>query len=126
MIKQISKIKRRHNRVRSKVAGTADCPRLAVFRSNKQIFAQLIDDESGKTLAASSGAETKKSKTKVALPEGMEKFRKVSEAFMVGKLLGDKAQAKKIAKVVYDRGGNRYTGRVKAVAEGARAAGLKF
>ncbi|MEK7586834.1 MAG: 50S ribosomal protein L18 [Patescibacteria group bacterium] len=126
MIKQISKIKRRHNRVRSKIAGTLARPRLAVFRSNKQIFAQLIDDDAGKTLVAVSATEVKKSKAKITLPEGMQKFRKVSEAYLVGKILGEKALTKKINVVAFDRGGNRYTGRIKAIAEGARVAGLKF
>ena len=126
MIKQISKIKRRHNRVRSKIAGTLARPRLAVFRSNKQIFAQLIDDDAGKTLVAVSATEAKKNKNKITLPEAMQKFRKVSEAYLVGKILGEKALTKKISAVAFDRGGNRYTGRVKAVALGARLAGLKF
>lgn len=104
----------RHNRVRSVVGGTSDRPRLAVFRSASHIYAQLIDDKAGKTLAAASSAEVK---TKAA---------KADLSTQVGTAIADKAKAKGITAVVFDRGGYRYHGRVKALAEAARAAGLEF
>jgi large subunit ribosomal protein L18 len=102
-----------------KVAGTALRPRLAVFRSGRHIYAQIIDDVSAKTLAASSD---------LALTKGKEKcdFRKVTESKLIGLDIAKKAAEKKITKVVFDRGGYIYTGRVKAVAEGAREGGLEF
>lgn len=103
----------RRKRIRSKVSGTKEMPRLSVFKSNKFVYAQLIDDESGKTLASSSSVKIKaKGKT--------EQARKVGED------LAKKAEAQKIKKAVFDRGGFIYTGRVKALAEGAREGGLKF
>jgi large subunit ribosomal protein L18 len=108
---------RRHKRVRAKIFGTAKVPRLCVFRSNKHIYAQLIDDEKGQTLVAASDLEFKKSKSKKS---------KVDKAKEVGKLIAKKALEKKIEKVVFDRGGYRYHGRVKTLAEGAREGGLKF
>jgi large subunit ribosomal protein L18 len=106
---------RRHRRIRGKVRGTADRPRLAVFRSNKGIFAQLIDDESGKTLAGASWL-------------GLGKFKgnKVEQAAEVGKAVAAAAKKAGIDEVVFDRGGYLYHGRVKALAEGAREGGLKF
>jgi large subunit ribosomal protein L18 len=109
----------RHNRVRSVVSGTSERPRLAVFRSASHIYAQLIDDKSGTTLAAASSAEVK----------GQGKTTKTAKADLstqVGTAIADKAKAKGIAAVVFDRGGYRYHGRVKALAEAARAAGLQF
>ena len=103
----------RKNRIRAKVSGTADCPRLSVFKSNKFIYVELIDDENGVTLAASSG-KSLKSKTKG------------EQAVAVGKDIAEKAKAKKISKAVFDRGGYIYTGRVQAVADAAREGGLKF
>lgn len=105
---------RRHNRVRAKVFGTAEIPRLNVFRSNKGLFIQLIDDTVGKTLASVSDAEIKSGKTKV---------EKAKEA---GKIIARKAQEKNIKKAVFDRGGYQYHGRTQAVAEGAREGGLEF
>ncbi len=105
---------RRHNRVRAKVSGTAETPRLNVFRSNKGLFIQLIDDVSGKTLASVNDAEIKAGKTKV---------EKAKEA---GKIIAKKAQEKNIKKVVFDRGGYQYHGRTQAVAEGAREGGLEL
>ena len=103
----------RHNRLRHKVTGTADRPRLAVYRSNKAVYAQLIDDVAGKTLAAAdSRKETKGT--------GVEK------AATVGATIAKAALAAKIEAVVFDRGGFQYAGIVKAVAEGAREGGLKF
>ena len=103
-------------RIRKVVKGTAACPRLAVFRSNKQIYAQLIDDINGQTLAAASSRES-----------GVEtKSKKLDQAVTVGKIIGEKAVNAGITQVVFDRGGNLYHGRVKALADGAREAGLKF
>lgn len=108
----------RHRRIRSKVVGTAARPRLAVFRSLAHIYAQLIDDATGHTLAAASDMEL----GKVAA----EGNRRIASASAVGKALGEKAQAAGISAVVFDRGGYRYHGRVKALAEAAREAGLQF
>lgn len=116
--KNISR-KRRHVRVRAVVSGTAEKPRLNVFRGLKHIYAQLIDDEAGKTLA---GVHSK------TIGKGKEEGGKgkIGVAFAVGKALAEKAKEKKITKVVFDRAGYKYHGRVKAVAEGAREGGLKF
>lgn len=110
---------RRHVRVRAVVSGTAEKPRLNVFRGLKHIYAQLIDDVAGKTLA---GVHSKTiGKGKVESGKG-----KTGVAFVVGKMLAEKAVAKGISKAVFDRAGYRYHGRVQAVADGARAGGLKF
>lgn len=114
------KQERRHSRVRAGLAGTAWRPRLSVFRSNKHISAQLIDDEAGRTLVAVSSQEIKEKKNSKG------DFVKVKQGEQVGQLLAEKAKVGKITKAVFDRGGYRYTGRVKAVAEGARAGGLEF
>lgn len=106
----------RHRRVRAKISGSASIPRLCVFRSSKHIYAQLIDDGKGKILVAASDLEIKSKK----------RANKVSLAREVGKLLVKKSVEKKIEKVVFDRGGYKYHGRVKALAEGAREGGLKF
>lgn len=105
---------RRQARVRAKISGTADCPRLSVFRSNRGLFLQLIDDSQGKTLVSASQKELKKTAKKTEL--GQE----------LGLLIAQKAVAKKISQVVFDRSAYKYHGRVKAVAEGARSGGLKF
>lgn len=110
---------RRHNRVRAKVQGTAKVPRLCVFKSSQHIYAQIIDDTKGKTVVSAKDAETK-SKIK------SQKSKKVAMAFEVGKEIAKLAIEKKIKKVVFDRGGFKYHGRIKAVAEGAREAGLVF
>lgn len=102
-------------RIRKAIRGNAECPRLSVFRSNKQIYAQIIDDVAGNTLAAASSKDIKETKAK-----------KIELATEVGKILGEKAVAAGITKVVFDRGGYLYHGRVKSLAEGARNAGLKF
>jgi large subunit ribosomal protein L18 len=107
---------RRHRRVRGKVAGTADRPRLVVSRSNKGISAQLVDDDAGRTLAAASWIGLKKS----------FKGTKTEQAAEVGKLLAANAKKAGIETVVFDRGGYLYHGRVKALAEGAREGGLNF
>ncbi len=112
--------RRRRMRIRKKISGTADRPRLSVFRSNRHIVAQIVDDESGSTLvAASSFSSEIKDLGKV---EG----GKTGMAAEVGKLLASKAKAKGIEKVIFDRGGYKYHGRVKALADGAREGGLKF
>lgn len=108
------KNQRRHNRVRSKINGTEAKPRLSVFRSNRGMFLQLIDDLSSKTLASASSLELKKKMTKI--DSGKE----------LGLLIASKAKSKNITQVVFDRGAYKYHGRVKAVAEGAREGGLEF
>ncbi|HPU01500.1 MAG: 50S ribosomal protein L18 [Firmicutes bacterium] len=111
--------KRRHRRVRMKVSGTAARPRLNVFRSNKHIYAQIIDDQSGHTLAAASSLDRE---LREVLPHGSD----CEAADKVGALLARRALDRGIKKVVFDRGGYRYHGRVKALAEAARREGLDF
>jgi len=108
--------KRRHRRVRSKVSGTADRPRLNVFRSINQVYAQLIDDNKGHTIVSASSLD----------PELNKEVTRVEHARLVGELLGKRAKKSGVKQVVFDRGGYRYLGRVKALAEGAREAGLEF
>ncbi len=108
MLKKQEKRLIRHRRVRAKIKGTAKKPRLCVFRSHQHIYAQLIDDDKGKTMASAQGQAN------------------IKKAHEVGKLIAQQALEKKIEKVVFDRGGYKYHGRVKAVAEGAREGGLKF
>jgi large subunit ribosomal protein L18 len=107
---------RRHRRVRGKLFGTAERPRLVVFRSNRGIEAQLVDDLEGKTLAAASWLQLKKG----------FKGSKTEQAAEVGKLLAQKAKQANVETVVFDRGGYLYHGRVKALADAAREGGLKF
>jgi large subunit ribosomal protein L18 len=107
---------RRHRRVRGRVSGTVERPRLAVFRSNKGIYAQLIDDGAAKTLASASWAQ---------LPKSF-KGTKTEQAAEVGKRLAANAKKAGLESVVFDRGGYLYHGRVKALADGAREGGLKF
>jgi len=109
---------RRRRRVRAKIYGTADRPRLNVFRSLNHIYAQLIDDEAGHTLAAASTLEKA-----VRAQTGL---KKTEAAALVGKLIAQRALEREIKRVVFDRAGYRYHGRVKAVADGAREAGLEF
>ena len=104
-----------HYRVRKKVSGTQSAPRLAVFRSNKSIYCQAIDDVTGTTLLSASSREL-----------SATGLNKVDQAKAVGKLMAEKAVAAKIAVISFDRGGYLYHGRVKALAEGAREGGLKF
>ncbi len=114
------KRKRRHARIRKKVFGTAECPRLFVFRSLKHIYAQLINDDEGRViLSVSSLSPEFREKKK-------EKGQNIEGAKLVGKLLAQKAGEKNISQVVFDRGGYKYQGRVRALAEGAREGGLKF
>jgi len=108
---------RRHRRVRKKIMGTAERPRLAVFRSNKHIYVQVIDDFAGRTVVSASTTETELRTGATAT---------VDAARNVGKLVGDRAKAAGITTVVFDRGGFRYHGRVAAVADGAREAGLEL
>jgi large subunit ribosomal protein L18 len=103
----------RHKRLRSKIAGTATTPRLSVYRSNKFVYAQLIDDETGKTLAAADSRSEKKGTA-------------IEKAKAVGAEIAKKAQAAKIEAVVFDRGGFQYAGIVAALADAAREGGLKF
>lgn len=122
---------RRHRRVRGKVFGTSRIPRLCVFRSARHIYAQLIDDEKGQTIAAADDRElTVKSKTQnkktKSVHQSADRDGKIRKAYEVGKLLARKAIAKKLTKVVFDRGGYQYHGRVRALAEGAREGGLEF
>ncbi|HZR15494.1 MAG TPA: 50S ribosomal protein L18 [Acidimicrobiia bacterium] len=114
--RQLSR-ERRHRRVRKKVRGTAERPRLSVFRSNRHIYAQVVDDVSGRTLAAASTVEAD-------LRDGSTGT--VDAATTVGKLVGERARAAGIESVVFDRGGFRFHGRVAGVASGAREAGLRF
>ena len=110
---------RRHRRVRAKISGTAQTPRLCVTRSNSNLYVEIIDDVANKTLCAAStlGPDFKKSGKSGATVEG---------AAVLGEIIGKKAGEAKVKTVVFDRGGHIYHGRVKAVAEGARKAGLKF
>ncbi len=117
----LSKTDRRiriRRRIRKKLEGTADRPRLAVFRSNTQVYVQLIDDTAGKTLVSASSRE-KSVATK-------DKIKKTEQAAMVGKLIAEKCKEKGIENVVFDRGGYKYHGRVKSLADAAREGGLKF
>ena len=106
---------RRRRRVRAKVTGTAERPRLSVFRSNKGVFAQLIDDRAQKTIAAVNWIE----------PE-LRELERMEQAKRSGELLAERAKAAGVERCVFDRGGYRYHGRVAALAEGAREGGLKF
>ena len=106
---------RRRRRVRAKVRGSAERPRLSVFRSNRGIGAQLIDDAAGHTLAAVNWTE-----------DDLKRLKATDQAKRAGELLAERAKAAGVETVVFDRGGYRYHGRVKALADGAREAGLKF
>ncbi|HEX5616172.1 MAG TPA: 50S ribosomal protein L18 [Acidimicrobiia bacterium] len=109
--------RRRHRRVRKKIMGTAERPRLAVFRSNRHIYVQAIDDLAGRTIAAASTMETDARSGATAT---------VDAARAVGKRLGERVKAAGVERAVFDRGGFRYHGRVAAVADGAREAGLQL
>jgi large subunit ribosomal protein L18 len=121
---------RRHRRVRAKVSGTAEVPRLSVFKSARHIYAQLINDEKGQTILRISDFEIKKPKTKKTETKKTKEEKKLAGktavAYEVGKLVAKKSLEKKIKKVIFDRGGFAYHGRIKALAEGARGEGLKF
>lgn len=111
--------KKRHNRVRNKISGTPSCPRLCVYRSLKSIYAQIIDDVNGKTLVSASTLDSE-------LKEKLAGKTKTEQAVVVGEAIAQKALKLNIKNVVFDRGGYLYTGRVEAVATGARNAGLEF
>lgn len=113
MNSKINKRIRRHKRIRSKISGTSIMPRLAVFRSNKYIYAQIINDEKGVTLASASSLGKKGEKSKIT-------------AYDVGVTIAERAKSAKIKKVVFDRSGFLYTGKIKEVSEGARKGGLVF
>ena len=106
---------RRRRRVRAKITGSAERPRISVFRSNRGVFAQLIDDTSGRTLAAVNWTE-----------DDLRTLPRMEQATRAGALLAERAKAAGVETAVFDRGGYRYHGRVKALAEGAREAGLTF
>jgi large subunit ribosomal protein L18 len=110
---------RRHARVRKTVQGTQERPRLSVFRSVAEIYAQVIDDEAGRTLVSASSIDS-------TLREKMQGLKKTEQAKLVGKALAERAKAQGIDCVVFDRGGFRYMGRVKALADAAREGGLEF
>lgn len=115
--KKVSPLKLRHQRLRKKVSGTTERPRLAVHFSGRNITAQVIDDESGKTIASAN--TTEKDLVKAARAN-------VATAVEIGKLVAERAKAKNVAKVVFDRGGYIYHGKVKALADAAREGGLEF
>ena len=117
MISKFKKRLRRHHSIRQKIKGTAERPRLCVFRSLKHIYAQVIDDQRGQTICAASTLE------KDVVKNGQKKNE---QATIIGRLIGERALERGVERVVFDRGGYLYHGRVKALAEGAREAGLKF
>ncbi len=112
--KPAKRLKRRR-RVRAKVHGSAERPRISVFRSNRGLFAQLIDDESGRTIASASWTEAE-----------LRSLKPMDQSHRIGELLADRAKAAGVERAVFDRGGYQYHGRVKALAEGAREGGLAF
>ena len=120
MDKKREKRIRRHKRIRAKIQGTDQVPRLCVSRSSRHIYAQIIDDQKGKTIISLDDSKISK-KTKQD-----DLSAKIAIAYQVGQEIGKAALAKKIERVVFDRGGYKYHGRIKALAEGARKAGLKF
>ena len=126
---QLQGRERRKLRIRKRISGTPERLRLSVFRSSKHIYAQVVDDTTGKTLAHASTL-SKELKGKTAAPAGAQptasKMKKTDEAKAVGKLIGEICKTKKIEKVVFDRNGYIYHGRIKALADAAREAGLKF
>jgi len=122
MFKKVNKNevrKAKHTRIRFTLSGTAEMPRLNVYRSTNEIYAQLIDDKAGRTLCSASSKDK-------SLEKALENKTKVEQANEVGKALAEKALKLGLKKVVFDRSGYIYTGRVKSLAEGARAAGLDF
>lgn len=110
---------RRHARVRKNISGTQERPRLNVFRSVTEIYAQVIDDQSGHTLAAASSVDNE-------LRKKMEGLNKTEQAKLVGQTVAERAKSKGVTSVIFDRGGFRYMGRIKALADGARENGLQF
>lgn len=118
-VKSYEARKRRHRRIRARISGTAARPRLNIFRSLDHIYAQVIDDDAGHTLVAASTVDTQ-------LAAAVDGKTKKEQAAVVGKALAERALAAGISNVVFDRGGYRYHGRVKALADGAREGGLTF
>ncbi len=110
---------RRHKRVRKNLAGTPERPRMAVYRSLTEIYVQVIDDQAGHTLVSASTIDRE-------LRDQMKGLNKTEQARIVGKAIAERAKSRGITRVVFDRGGFRYMGRVKALAEGAREGGLEF
>jgi len=110
---------RRHGRVRKKVEGKEERPRLSVFRSARHIYAQIIDDARGYTLASASTLD-------VEIKKAVEGLKKREQAKLVGEILARRAKSRGVTRVVFDRGGYKYHGRVRSLAEGAREAGLEF
>ena len=122
MIKQLDRKEeraKRHLRIRKTLSGTAERPRLVVFKSGKHIYVQIIDDVQGRTLVAASTSDKE-------LKGKLEKTWTVEASKIVGKLIGERAKAKGISKVAFDRAGYKYHGRIKALADSAREAGLEF
>jgi len=117
-VNKYQKRERRHTKIRARISGSKQRPRLCVFKSSNHIYAQLVDDENNKTLAAVNDSKITK------VPK--DKNRKVAIAHQLGMLIAEEAKKMKIEQVVFDRGGFIFTGRVKAVADGAREGGLKF
>lgn len=113
--KQQNRRQKRHRRIRARVSGTADKPRLSVYRSNRHIYAQLIDDEAGETLAAASSLEL-----------DLDNSSLMEAAQIVGKTIAERATESEIKEVVFDRSGYNYTGRIESLAEAARDNGLEF
>ncbi|MEA3295630.1 MAG: 50S ribosomal protein L18 [Patescibacteria group bacterium] len=126
MLKKQEKRIRRHRKVRSKIFGTLEIPRLCVFRSNKHIYCQAIDDEKGKTLVFARDREIDLKQIDKKTDKKNLRTGKVAIAYAVGKLLAEKAAQNNIKKVKFDRGGYKYHGRVKALADGARKNALEF
>src|SRR5512138_1197590 len=110
---------RRHSRVRKNLQGTADRPRLNVFRSLSGIYVQVIDDQSGRTIVSASTVDKE-------LRDKLKGMKKSDQAKMIGQTVAERAKSKGIQSVVFDRGGYRYIGRIKALADGAREGGLQF
>ena len=110
---------KKHSRLRNRISGTTECPRLAVFRSNNHMYAQIIDDTVGNTLVSASTLEK-------AVKDSVDHTNDVAAAASVGKAIAEKALAKGIKTVVFDRGGYVYKGKIKALADAAREAGLEF
>ncbi len=110
---------RRHRRVRKHIAGTSERPRLNIYRSEAEIYAQVIDDQAGHTVAAASSIDHE-------IREKLTGKTKTEQARLVGQLVAERAKTKGVSQVIFDRGGFRYIGRVKALADGARESGLDF
>ncbi len=120
MAKRLGGRERRHLRIRKKIKGTAERPRLVVFRSNKHIYAQIVDDVGGRTIAGACGS------AKMIAEKIKEDKERFAESRAVGEILAERAIKKGINRVVFDRAGYRYHGRIKALADAARKAGLEF